>query len=122
MDQVKVRVSCDCDGGTVQTPESRIYWEAQKDSGLSHHAWIKQHLEFDDFEEEVNCPVCAGTSWVEHWINLPDEMGIDIAKKQLEIKETCPRCGASCTKEEVDFIPYCKACTFLTDSEAAQNK
>ena len=90
--QARVRVSCDC----VALIDRAIF--------------------------DAQCPNCADTLWVEHWVNLPDEMGIDIAKKQLEIKETCPRCGAPCTEEEVDFIPYCKACKFLTDSEAAQNK
>jgi hypothetical protein len=53
----------------VETPESKRYWEAQKDSGLPPHEWIKQNPE--EFEEEIECTVCAGTSWVEYWVDVP---------------------------------------------------
>ena len=67
--QIKIRRSCgDCSEGMVATLESKRYWEAQKDSGLSTHEWIKQNPE--EFEEEIACTVCAGTSWVEYWVDI----------------------------------------------------
>jgi hypothetical protein len=90
--------------------------------GRKLFAQVRVRVSCDCFEDEIECPNCAGTLWVEHWVNLPDEVGIDIAKKQLEIKETCPRCGAPCTEEEVDSLPYCTGCKYLTDTAARLSK
>ena len=66
--QIKIRVSCgDCSEGMVATLESQRYWEAQKDSGLPPHEWIKQNP--DEFDEEITCPECEGTSWVQKWVS-----------------------------------------------------
>ena len=69
--QIKIRVSCEnCWEGMIATLESKHYWKAQENSGLLPHEWLKQNPV--EFEEEIVCTVCAGTSWVEFWVDVPN--------------------------------------------------
>ena len=65
--QIMARVKCDCETGIISSPEATRYWNAQRASDLSVSEWIKQNP--DEFDEEIPCPKCEGTSWVQKWVS-----------------------------------------------------
>ena len=65
--QIMARVKCDCETGIISSPEATRYWNAQKASDLSVSEWVKQNP--DEFDEEIPCPECEGTSWAQKWVS-----------------------------------------------------